>query len=322
MSPLLRTGLFVEVQPGIRLHCAQAGEPGRPLIVFLHGFPEYWGAWKDILPAFAESWHAVAPDLRGYHLSSKPPEVSDYRIDALVADIDGLITGLGYSECVLVGHDWGGALAWAVAMTRSTRVRRLVILNAPHPVPFARLLANNPQQQGASTYMDFLRSPGSEDVLAAHQFERLESFLAADQGLPAWYDTPTREAYHAAWSVPGALRAAVNYYRATPLRSGGRAASSDSGASTSAVKLPVLEPRNFMVPMPTRVIWGERDRALLPALLEGLDEVVPDLETVRLPRATHWLIHESPERIAALIREFAERPAEASAPPSAEQTPR
>jgi pimeloyl-ACP methyl ester carboxylesterase len=307
VHPALRTGRFVEVQPGIRLHCAEAGQPGRPLIVFLHGFPEFWGAWKDILPAFAASWHAVAPDLRGYHLSSKPPEVSDYRIDALVADIDGLIGALGHSACVLVGHDWGGALAWAVAMTRPHRVRRLIILNAPHPVPFARQLAQNPEQQRASTYMDLLRAPGSEDQLAGQDFAQLEAFLAADGVLPAWYDPPTRAAYHAAWGQPDALRSALNYYRATPLRAARTGMATGELKATEAVKLPVLDPQHFMVRMPTRVIWGEQDRALRPSLLEGLDEVVPDLEMVRLPRATHWLIHESPERITALIREFAER---------------
>ncbi len=297
MHPAIRTGCFVEVQPGIRLHYAETGEAGRPLIVFLHGFPEFWGAWKDILPTFSASWHAVAPDLRGYNLSSKPPEVADYRIDALVADIEGLITALGHPNCVLVAHDWGGAVAWAVAMTRSVRVRRLVILNAPHPVPFARLLAANADQRQASTYIDFLRSPGSEDQLAAQDFARLESFLSADGASATWYNAGTRQAYHEAWAQPGALRSAVNYYRATPLR-----------AASATARIPVLDPLQFMVRVPTRVIWGERDRALLPSLLDGLDEVVPDLETVRLPRATHWLIHEDPERIAALIKEFAERP--------------
>lgn len=297
MHPSIRTGRFVEVQPGIRLHCAEAGTPGRPLIVFLHGFPEFWGAWKDILPVFAQDWYAVAPDMRGYNLSSKPPEVSDYRIEPLVADIDGLITALGYSDCVLVAHDWGGAVGWAVAMTRPQRVRRLVILNAPHPVPFARLLAADPDQQRASTYMGFLRSEGSELQLAAKDFAMVESFLASGGAPPDWYDAATRESYHTAWGQPGALRGGVNYYRATALRSG----TSDAG------KIPVLDPTQFMVRMPTRVIWGERDRALLPALLTGLDEVVPDLEIVRLPRATHWLAHEDPQRVAALILEFAQR---------------
>lgn len=294
MHPSIRTGRMVEVQPGIHLHCAETGTPGAPLIVFLHGFPEFWGAWKDILPRFSQGWHAVAPDMRGYNRSSKPPEVSDYRIDTLVADIDGLITALGHQDCVLVAHDWGGAVGWAVAISKPQRVRRLVILNAPHPVPFSRLLASDPNQQKASTYMAFLRSEGSEAQLAANSFAMIESFLAAGGETPAWYDEATRSAYHEAWGQPDAIRGGVNYYRATALRSG-------------ANKPVVLDPAAFRVTMPTRVIWGERDRALLPALLVGLDEVVPDLEVVRLPKATHWLTHEDPVRVAALIHEFATR---------------
>jgi pimeloyl-ACP methyl ester carboxylesterase len=195
---------------------------------------------------------------------------------------------------VLVAHDWGGAVGWAVAISRPQRVRRLVILNAPHPVPFSRLLASDPNQQKASTYMAFLRSEGSEAQLAANSFAMIESFLAAGGEAPAWYDEATRSAYHEAWGQPDAIRGGVNYYRATALRSG-------------ANKPVVLDPATFRVTMPTRVIWGERDRALLPALLVGLDEVVPDLEVVRLPKATHWLTHEDPQRVAALIHEFASR---------------
>ncbi|MFZ9407206.1 MAG: alpha/beta fold hydrolase [Burkholderiaceae bacterium] len=294
MASVLRTGRLVEVQPGIRLHCAEAGTPGAPLIVFLHGFPEFWGTWKDILPRFAQNWFAVAPDMRGYNLSSKPTELADYRIEPLVADIEGLVTALGYQDCVLVAHDWGGAVGWAVAISKPQRVRRLVILNAPHPVPFARLLASDPDQQKASTYMAFLRSEGSEAQLCANGFAMLESFLFAGAAAPHWYDQATREAYHAAWGQPGAIKGGVNYYRATALRSG-------------AAKPLNLDPRAFMVNMPTRVIWGERDRALLPALLTGLDEVVPDLEIVKLPKASHWLTHEEPDRVASLIHEFASR---------------
>jgi epoxide hydrolase 4 len=296
-DPEIRTGRFVEVQPGIRLHCAETGTPGAPLIVFLHGFPEFWIAWKDVLPAFADGWHAVAPDLRGFNLSSTPPEVKAYRADRLVGDIDGLIRGLGHERAVVVAHDWGGAVAWSFAIAKPERVRTLVILNATHPIQFARLLADDPAQQAASAYMNWLRRPGSEAALAKDDFALFDRFFVGDPP-PAWYDTATRAAYHAAWSQPGALTGGVNYYRASPLYP-------PIGDDPGAKRL-TLDPKDFMVTVPTRVIWGERDHALLPALLDGLETVVPDLEIHRLPECSHWLTHEAPQRVAALIRTFAD----------------
>lgn len=177
VDPSIRTGRFVEVQPGIRLHCAETGTPGAPLMLFLHGFPEFWYAWKDVLPAFADRWHAVAPDLRGFNLSSKPDEVKAYRADRLVADFDGLIRALGHERAVVVAHDWGGAAAWAFAIAKPERVSKLVILNAPHPVPFARLLGHDPAQQAASAYMNWLRRPGVEEALARDDFALFDRFF-------------------------------------------------------------------------------------------------------------------------------------------------
>ena len=296
-APDVRTGRFVEVQPGVRLHCAEAGRPGAPLILFLHGFPEFWFTWKDVLPAFADRWHAVAPDLRGFNLSDKPDDVKAYRADRLVADLDGLIRGLGHERAVVVAHDWGGAVAWTFAIAMPHRLSKLVILNAPHPVPFARLLADDPAQQAGSAYMNWLRKPGSEGALAKDDFALFDRFFAgsgADRA--AWFDAPTRAAYHEAWSQPGALTGGLNYYRASPLYP-------PIGDDPGARRLK-LDPADFVVRVPTRVIWGERDHALLPALLDGLEAVVPELSVRRLPECSHWLTHEAPDRVAALIHEF------------------
>lgn len=296
-APDVRTGRFVEVQPGVRLHCAEAGRPGAPLILFLHGFPEFWFTWKDVLPAFADRWHAVAPDLRGFNLSDKPDDVKAYRADRLAADLDGLIRGLGHERAVMVAHDWGGAVAWTFAIAMPHRLSKLVILNAPHPVPFARLLADDPAQQAGSAYMNWLRKPGSEGALAKDDFALFDRFFAgsgADRA--AWFDAPTRAAYHEAWSQPGALTGGLNYYRASPLYP-------PIGDDPGAGRLK-LDPEDFVVRVPTRVIWGERDHALLPALLDGLEAVVPELSVRRLPECSHWLTHEAPDRVAALIREF------------------
>jgi pimeloyl-ACP methyl ester carboxylesterase len=288
-------GQFAEVAPGLRLHYASCGDRSRPLMLLLHGFPEFWGAWREIMPSFADRFHVVAPDLRGYNLSDKPEDVDAYRPSVLVADVVGLIQALGHERCVLVAHDWGGAIAWSVAITHPELIERLVILNAPHPVPFARDLAGDPAQQKASSYMNRLRAQGSEVRLAENDLVRLDGFFL-NFGGQNWFDAETRSAYHAAWSQAGALRAGVNWYRASPLYP-------PIGEDRGAGKLQ-LDPAIFVVRVPTLVIWGEGDTALLPGLLDGLETVVPELRIVRIPDASHWLIHEQPERVVSEIRSF------------------
>ena len=298
-SPPVVEGGFAEVQPGVRLHYARCGDASKPLMLMLHGFPEFWGAWRQVMPAFADAFHVVAPDLRGYNLSDKPAAVADYRPSKLIADVAGLVRALGHERCVLVAHDWGGAIAWSVAIAHPEIVERLVILNAPHPVPFAKALASDPAQIAASQYMNWLRRPGSEALLAEDGFRRLEGFFLKLGG-QAWFDETARKAYHAAWSQPGALTGGVNWYRASPLHP---ATEGEQGAGKLS-----LDPQAFVVRMPTLVIWGDGDTALLPVLLDGLDRLVPDLRVVRLPDATHWLVHEQPQRVAALIESFLQTP--------------
>lgn len=293
MTTRIATGRFAEVAPGVRLHYASCGEPGAPLMLFLHGFPEFWYAWRALLPVFGERFHAVAPDLRGYNLSDKPADVRAYRMPALVADIDALVGALGHERCVLVAHDWGGALAWSLAIAHPDRVARLVILNAPHPLLFARALAHDPAQQAASQYMNWLRRPGSEAVLARDGFLRLDAFFGQPGGT-TWFRGEVRDAYHAAWAQPQAIAGGVNYYRASPLYP---PSADDPGAARLA-----LAEADFAVRAKTLVMWGEADAALLPVLLDGLDRLVPDLRIVRWPDATHWLVHEHPARV---IREIA-----------------
>ena len=295
----IRTGRYVEVQPGVRLHCAEAGDPASPPIVLVHGFPEFWYAWKEVLPLLGDRFHAVAPDLRGFNLSSRPEDVRAYRAPQLVADLDGLIRGLGHERAVVVAHDWGGAAAWALAIAMPHRVSRLVIVNAPHPVPFARMLASDPAQQAASAYMNWLRRPGTESALAKDDFALFDRFFVGESP-PAWFDAPTRAAYHEAWGRPGAIAGGLAYYRASPLYP---PTADDPGAAKLA-----LDPADFVVRVPTLVVWGERDRALLPGLLDGLDTLVPDLTVVRLPECSHWVAHEAPDRLAALVRDFAGAP--------------
>jgi len=296
----IRDGQYASVGDAarpLRLHYASCGDERRPLMLMLHGFPEGWFAWRALMPALAQRFHVVAPDLRGYGRSDRPEEVDAYRAKELVADLDALVAALGHERCVLVGHDWGGALAWAFAIAHPQRIERLVVLNAPHPVPFARALATDPRQQAASAYMNWLRRPGSEQVLARDGFVRLERMLTSMDG-PHWFDAARRAEYHEAWSRPGALAAAVRYYRASPLHPPD---DGDGGAAR-----PALDASRFVVRVPTLVLWGERDAALLPQLLDGLDSVVPELSIVRLSDATHWLVHEQPARVAHEIARFAD----------------
>jgi pimeloyl-ACP methyl ester carboxylesterase len=291
---VIRTGNYAELGNGIRLHYASVGEPGEQPILFLHGFPEYWGAWEDLLPHFANGWHAVAPDLRGFNLSSQPVEVSAYRVRELIDDFERFCDRLGWSRPTVVAHDWGGAAAWQWAIAHPERIRRLAMLNCPHPVPFARDLASDPAQQQASAYMNWLRAPGAESVLVKDDCRALESFfLGMQRPNRPWY-TPERAArYREVWAR--GLTGGLNYYRASPLYP--RAGAGDP-------PLPTLEPEHFRVRVPTLVLWGGADRALPPRLLDGLGELVDDLTIESLPEATHWLAHEEPERIAAAIQSW------------------
>lgn len=282
---------------GVQIHYAKAGN-GPRLVVLLHGFPEFWYAWRDVLPALGADFHAVAPDLRGFNLSSKPAAVADYRIGAVVGDLIALIRALGHERATVVGHDWGGAAAWTMAIAQPQLVERLMILNSPHPVLFARALASDRAQQEASEYMNWLRAAGSEQLLAENDFERLAGFFLR-MGGNDWFDAVLARAYRAAWTQPGALAGGVNYYRATPLH--------PPTATEPGAKALQLRSEDFTVRVPTRVIWGELDSALLTSLLDGLDELVPELSVLHWPQASHWLIHEYPARVAAAISEFAAR---------------
>lgn len=295
IPPGIRTGNHADLGDGIRLHYACAGEQGAPLMLFLHGFPEFWYAWKDLLPHYGKHRFAVAPDLRGYNLSSRPAETEAYKIGRLIDDIDHLVKALGYQDAIVVAHDWGGALAWSVAISRPQLISRLVMMNAPHPIPFGRALATDPAQQAASQYMNWLRRPGSEDALAADDFALMQKFLRGFSSAD-WLDGPTLAAYKEAWGQPGAIRGGVNWYRASPMYP---ATDTDPGATRLE-----LREEDFIVPMPTLLIWGERDQALLPVLLDGIERVVPQLRMVRIPDATHWLVHEKPELIRAAIDDF------------------
>ncbi|MGB0132388.1 alpha/beta fold hydrolase [Dokdonella sp.] len=296
MASTVESGQFANLANGTRLHYARCGEPGKPLLIFVHGFPEFWHAWSAQLQEFGADHFAVAPDLRGFNLSDMPVEVSAYRTRHIVEDLCQFAATLGYEKFVLVAHDWGGAVAWNLAIACPELVEKLVIINSPHPWLFIQALSNDPAQIAASGYMNWLRAEGSEARLAADNFARMDGFFKDLHAsvLPDWFDETVRARYHACWNR--GLHGAVNYYRATPLHP---ADQSGSGAHTLK-----LDPESFRVRVPTLVIWGESDHALMPSLLEGLEQWVDDLVVERIPDGSHWVIHEQPDRINALMRGF------------------
>jgi epoxide hydrolase 4 len=284
---------YAEVN-GVRLHYATAGS-GR-LILFVHGFPEFWYAWKDQLAEFGRDHQAVALDMRGYNLSSKPTEVDRYHMKDLVEDLRALAKALGHERFVLVAHDWGGAVAWALAIKHPECVEKLVIVNSPHPGVFARELAQNPQQQKASRYMLTFQTPGAEELLSANGYAPLVNIVMGEGLKHGHFSEEDRKAYIEAWSQPGALTGGLNYYRASrigpPAGADAKPRSFDPGATSLTVNVPTL------------VIWGEKDAALTPGNLDGLDEFVPDLTIRRIPDGSHWVVHEKPAEVNGHIRAF------------------
>jgi pimeloyl-ACP methyl ester carboxylesterase len=271
---------------GITLACRRCGPPGAPRVLLLHGFPEAAFVWDEVMHRLATQADCTAPNLRGYAGSSAPTEVEAYRARPLIADLAALIECLSAPIDLLVAHDWGGALAWGLAAQRPELLKKLLIVNAPHPATFLRELRDNPAQQQASAYMNFLCRPDAAALLAEDDFRRLWGFFTG-MGGAAWLDEPTREHYRAAWRQ--GLEGPLNYYRASPLKPG------------DALHTLVLPREAVTVKVPTTVLWAEDDIALPPALLDGLAEFVPTLDVQRVPAATHWVVHEQPALVAATI---------------------
>jgi pimeloyl-ACP methyl ester carboxylesterase len=268
-----------------RLHYVEAGDG--PLIVLLHGFPEFWYGWRlQIEPLAAAGFRVVAPDTRGYNLSSKPDGVQAYDAGQLAADIRGLIKERGAETALLVGHDWGGTIAWTTAMHHPEVVDRLAILNAAHPRKLSQGLQHHPDQLRRSWYFFFFNLPDlPEAVVHADHWHFFRHFLRdAD---PA-YSPEEIERYIEAWSQPGAATGMINYYR-----------------SSVRTPLKLAEEQIRPISAPTLVIWGERDRYLRDELAEPEHDDVPNLDRVeRLPNASHWVHHDEPERVNQLLIDF------------------
>jgi epoxide hydrolase 4 len=268
----------------VRIHYVEEGDG--PLVLLLHGFPEFWYGWRlQIAPLAAAGFRVVAPDLRGYNLSSKPDGVAAYRADRVAADIRGLIGELGAESALLVGHDWGGSVAWVTAMHHPEVVDRLAILDAAHPRKLNEAL-KTPGQLRRSWYFFFFQPPAvTESIVRARDWRFFRRFLRDAQ--PP-YTSEEMDRYVEAWSQPGAATGMINYYRA---------------AVRQSPKSPAAQIRPIAAP--TLVIWGERDRYLGPMLAEPHREDVPNLDRVeRLPNASHWVHHDEHERVTELLIDF------------------
>ena len=278
---------------GITLSCRAVHAPhaDAPRVLLLHGFPEAAFVWDEVMTALASHAHCIAPNLRGYERSSAPAAVTEYRAKHLVADITALIEQqFGGSVDLLVAHDWGGAVAWNLAAQQPHRLRQLLMINSPHPATFLRELRDNPAQQAASAYMNFLCRPDAAALLAENDFARLWPFFT-NMGGATWLDAAMRERCRAVWRH--GLDGALNYYRASPLR--------PPLSPADAIHRLAFAPEFVTVKVPTTVLWGEVDTALPTALLDGLEAFVPKLEVQRAPGASHWIVHEQPALVVATI---------------------
>ena len=286
----------VQLSTGVTLNVATAGDPAKPAAILLHGFPESHRTWRDLAPLLADDHYLVMPDQRGFAGSDQPQDIAAYATDTLIDDIFALADALHVDDFALVGHDWGGAISWPAALRNDPRLTRLAIINAPHPLIFQKSLVEDEDQRRASQYINAFKTPGFDKAIEAMGFRNF--FEKTFSGHVDLVKIPESEKQHYIdnWSQPGALTAMLNWYRASKM------IVPPPGVT---VPLPDLLLRAFpKVKVPTLVIWGMRDKALLPIQLEGLDALVEDLTIVRLPEAGHFAPWEAPEAVAAALGPF------------------
>lgn len=283
---------------GQNLHVMSAGPKAAPVMLMLHGFPEYWASWSKIADSFADRYRVILPDQRGYNLSSKPTEDGAYETKHLVADMKALLDLIAPDQpVVLCGHDWGASVAYAFAMRHSDLVSHLIIANGVHPVCFQKALLAGGPQTDASQYMNLLRSSGIEEKLSANNFEKMMMMLEKFSSAP-WLDDETRAAYREAWSHGGALTAMLNWYRQSPMIV--------PPSGTPAQELPITTEivKKYPVSMPHLLLWGMRDTALLPEARTELDQFCDNLTLHEHSDASHWILHEQPAWVVEKMREF------------------
>ena len=275
------------VTNGVRLHCAIAGPVDGGLVIALHGFPEFWRGMTGVIVSLARAgYRVVAPDQRGYNLSEKPEGIDAYNVDEMALDVVGIIDAMGRESAHVVGHDWGAAVAWWLALTRPERVRRLVVINVPHPSVFAREVRGNKKQMRKSWYIFAIQVPAVPERVAfgrrtRQRFSRAIAGTANPGSFTPDYLAQLREA----WAQPGAAQGMLNWYRASVRRRPGR----------------LTDKR---VHVPTLIIWGRKDVALSDTMVQPSADLCDDVRVEWFDDATHWVLHDEPERTSALILDF------------------
>ncbi len=283
----------LHLSTGVELDVWTTGNPANPPILFLHGFPESHRTWRHQMAGLADHYFCIAPDQRGYARSDKPADVDAYRVPILVADVLAVADALGVGPFTLVGHDWGGAVAWATALKHPDRVARLIQCNAAHPYVFQHTLVFDPAQRAASQYITEFRDRDVEGEVAEKGVEWFfeDRFAKISGGAISADD---KAAYIDEWSQPGALTGMLNWYRASPMQV--------PAPDAPAVSTPFLDAAFPKLTMPVLVIWGMQDEALLPCQLDGLDTHIADLTIIRVADAGHFIPWEQPEAVTKAMR--------------------
>lgn len=284
----------IALPTGVELDVATAGDPGAPAIVLLHGFPESHRTWRHQIPALAERFFVIAPDQRGFAGSSKPEGVENYTTDKPVADLLALATHFGKERFTLVGHDWGGAVSWMAALQNPQRIERLIIVNAPHPFVYQKSLFDNLDQRQASQYIRFFRETTIDQGMTGAALEKFFDSTFAKH-LTRAVAGEDKAAYLEEWGQPGAMTAMFNWYRASAVQVPAMDETPERPAFLDAPFPPLKQP--------TLVIWGTKDKALLPVQLEGLDSVVPNL-TVKKIDAGHFVTWEAADEVTAAMLDW------------------
>jgi pimeloyl-ACP methyl ester carboxylesterase len=271
---------------GIRLHTALAGPQDRPLVVLLHGFPEFWYSWHyQIEPLSAAGYRLLVPDQRGYNLSDVPKEVNAYRLDNLCKDIVGLLDALGQKECYLVGHDWGAMVAWSIALKYPDRVKKLAILNVPHPAVMVEFLRKNPRQMLKSWYIAFFQIPGLVDWLLRRNDFKLAAALLTRSSRPGTFSNEDITEYKNAWEISAGLTGMINWYRAL-------------------ARYPKILTSDLRLHMPVRILWGKLDPSLTHEMAARSMQFCDQADLTMFERATHWVQHEEATAVNRELIEF------------------
>jgi len=269
----------------VKLHAVALGPKDGPVVVLLHGFPEFWYGWhRQIGPLAAAGFRVIVPDQRGYNLSSKPSGVSAYALTELVSDVIAIADQLGQQRILLAGHDWGAAVAWSAALLHPQRIAKLAVVNVPHPSVMRKFLNTRFRQFRRSWYMFFFQLPWLPEALLAASNYRSAARSLLRSSRPGTFSPEDLVQYRAAWSQPGALTATINWYRAL---------------FRFRTKF-----TNRTVHVPTRILWGERDAFLLPEMAQESLRYCDNAELFTFADATHWLQHEEPARVSELLIDF------------------